>query len=208
MKAEQREIYKTNKEIRRFFEKQEILYLERTRIEWKPLLSRKLDNSPYFRENQAYFKELNRRYGEQIERAHKAPLYIRRIDEAVGYGVFAAADIGDRELIGEYAGVVQVADEKSGHELETGGFESDYAWYYLDEVADAPDLEINGRLEGNELRFVNHSQAPNLEVEHTLFQGQWIVFFIAARPIKKDEQLMISYGEAYWEDGWRDIQSI
>ena len=182
--------------------------MKRTRVDWAPLKTMALDQSPYYLENIDYFQELRDSYGDLIRQGGKAALYIGRVDAAIGYGVFAAADIQKGAFIGEYAGVVQRAGEDAGCELENGGFESDYSWYYLDDVAGAPDLEINGRLEGNELRFVNHSQTPNLEVEHTLIEGQWVIFFIAARKIKKDEQLLISYGEGYWEDGWRDREAL
>lgn len=208
MKRTNQERYRTKEEILSFFKRQGLVYLERTRIDWPPLRSKALDRSPYYLENQAYFQELCRTYGDKIRQGAKAPMDIRKIDGAVGYGVFAAADIEKNAFIGEYAGVVQPACENAGHRLDAGGFESDYAWYYLDDVPDAPELEINGRLEGNELRFVNHSDRPNVEVEHTLFEGQWIIIFTAARHIEKDEQLLISYGEAYWEDGWRNQKSI
>ena len=200
--------YRSREEIRGFFKEQGIVYLTRSRVAWRPLLSRPLHSSPYYLENETHFQELCRHYGDQIRQGHMAPLYIGRIDEDVGYGVFAAADIPAGSFIGEYAGVVQRAKTDAGHPLDAGGYESDYSWYYLDDVPGAPDLEINGRLEGNELRFVNHGDTPNLEVEHTLFQGQWVLFFTAARDIRTDEQLLISYGEAYWEDGWRDCESL
>jgi uncharacterized protein len=47
-----------------------------------------------------------------------------------------------------------------------------------------------------------------VDVEHALIDGYWIIFFKAARKIKADEQLLISYGDAYWEDGWRDLKSL
>ncbi|MBI9082195.1 MAG: SET domain-containing protein-lysine N-methyltransferase [Desulfobacterales bacterium] len=208
MKRATRKTYRTREDIRSFFKSQGLIYLERTRIDWQPLRSMTLDQSPYYLENLAYFLQLCRTYGEMIRQGAKAPIDIRRIDDSVGFGVYATQNIDKDAFIGEYAGVVQLADADAGRALDAGGFESDYAWYYLDDVPDAPDLEINGRLEGNELRFVNHSDSPNVEVEHTLFEGQWIILFTAARDIKKDEQLLISYGEAYWEDGWRDLKSI
>ena len=208
MKRTTRKVYRTQQEIRSFFKSQGLVYLERTRIDWQPLRSKALDQSPYYLENQAYFEALCRTYGELIRQGAKAPMDIRRIDDSVGFGVYAAQDIGKDAFIGEYAGVVQRAHADAGHALDAGGFESDYAWYYLDDIPGAPDLEINGRLEGNELRFINHSDAPNVAVEHTLFEGQWIIIFTAARDIEKGEQLLISYGDAYWEDGWRDLKSI
>jgi SET domain-containing protein len=202
------EIYRTRAEISRFFKNNGLVYLERTRIAWKPLLSMDLSERDYYLENREFFEEANHRYARFIKDRYMAPLYIRKIDSKVGYGVFAQSELAQDAFIGEYTGVIQRAEEKSGRELEQGGYESDYAWYYLEELEEAPDLEINGRFEGNELRYVNHGDRPNVDVEHVLIDGHWILFFKAAKKIAADEQLLINYGNAYWEDGWRDLESL
>jgi len=46
------ECYRTNKEKRQFFKEQGIMYLERTRIAWEPLLKTELDKSLYYIENE------------------------------------------------------------------------------------------------------------------------------------------------------------
>ncbi len=199
--------YKTKKEIRDFFRDQGIVYLRRTRVAWKPLYSKKLDQSDYFKENEDEFRALNRKYARKIERCPSAPVYIKEINDEIGFGVFAAENIKKNEFISEYAGVVQVPYENTGEETEFG-YESDFSWYYLDEIDDGTVLEINGRLEGNEMRFVNHGSEPNVDVEHMLFKGQWVIFFKAACRIEKDEQLLISYGEAYWDEGYRDLSEL
>jgi SET domain-containing protein len=66
-----------------------------------------------------------------------------------------------------------------------------------------PELEVNARREGNEMRFVNHGEPPNLRVEHTLIDGHWALFYVAGRDIEKGEELLASYGNQYWEDGLR-----
>ena len=202
------EVYRTRPAIQRFFKQNGLVYLERTRVAWQPLLAMDLSQREYYLENRDFFEETHRRYARYIKESRLAPIYIRKIDDKVGYGVFSGAELEKDAFIGEYTGVIQEAVEKSGQELAEGGFESDYSWYYLEEIEQAPTLEINGRFEGNELRYVNHGDEPNVDVEHVLIDGYWVLFFKAARRIKKDEQLLISYGEAYWEDGWRDIESL
>ncbi len=208
MNANILEVYRTRAEIARFFNKNGLVYLERTRVAWRPLLSMDLSRKDYYRENQDFFKQTYRRYGRLIKERYMAPVYIRRINDKVGYGVFAGSELDKGAFIGEYTGVIQEAEEKAGHELDEGGFESDYSWYYLEEIEQVPTLEINGRFEGNELRYVNHGNEPNVDVEHALINGYWVLFFKAARKIRADEQLLISYGDAYWEDGCRDLKSL
>jgi len=162
-----------------------------------------LGSSPYYLENRELFDELRRLYGPAITESRLAPLYIKRVNPAIGLGVFAAATLRRGDFIGEYTGVVQRATEDSGEAMAGGGYESDFSWYYVDDISEAPDLEINGRLEGNELRYVNHGETPNVAVEHTICNGQWVLFFVADCTIRKNEQLLISYGDAYWEDDCR-----
>lgn len=208
MNANIPEVYRTRPEITRFFNRNELVYLERTRVAWRPLLSMDLSRRDYYCENQDFFEETSRRYARLIKDSYMAPVYIRRINDKVGYGVFAGSELDKGAFIGEYTGVIQEAEEKAGHELDEGGFESDYSWYYLEEIEQAPSLEINGRFEGNELRYVNHGNEPNVDVEHALVDGYWVLFFKTARKINADEQLLISYGDAYWEDGCRDLKSL
>lgn len=203
-----REVYRTPEEIRSLFDQLGVAYICRTQVGWQPLLKIPLTRSPYYLENRESFTGVNAQYGHQIALAETAPIYVRRIDNRVGYGVFADAPLETGAFIGEYAGVVQPESDLSGTALASDGYESDYSWYYLDEIDGAPSLEINGRLAGNEMRFVNHGEEPNLVVEHTLFEGQWIIFFVAGRDIEKDEQLLIDYGEAYWSEGLRDLRDI
>lgn len=202
------DVFRSRGEIQEFFVRQGIRYLSRTRVVWKPLLALDLYASPYYLENKAFFEGLCLRYGDRIASGDLAQLYIRKVNDDVGYGVFAAEHIRDTQFIGVYTGVVQPEAPGTGAPEQNGGYESDYSWYYPDTVPSAPPLEINGRWEGNELRFVNHGQAPNVVVEHTLHQGQWHIFFRAGRDIDADEQLLIDYGEAYWEDGFRDKKNI
>ncbi|MBB6478411.1 SET domain-containing protein-lysine N-methyltransferase [Spirochaeta isovalerica] len=200
------EIIAGKEDIRLFFKERNITYLKRCRIEWKPLLEKKLHKSPYYLENREEFIDLDNRYGVQIDRSEMAPVYIKKINDKVGYGLFAADNLKKDDFIGEYTGVVRETIELT-EAFEDGSWETDFSWDYPDEVGDAA-LEINGRLEGNELRYVNHGKECNLDVEHTLHDGLWVIFFIANRDIAKDEQLLVSYGEEYWNGGFRKLDEL
>ncbi|MDY6906324.1 MAG: SET domain-containing protein-lysine N-methyltransferase [Thermodesulfobacteriota bacterium] len=197
------DIRQTKPTILDFFKCLKVDYLPRTRIDWEPLLSMDLYESPYYLQNNEEFDFLAYRYGDAIENAYIAPVYIKKINDRIGFGLFAAAEIPVSSFIGEYAGVVQISGKYTHCYHSEKGYESDYSWYYPDEPEGAPPLEINGRFAGNEMRFANHAEDPNLCVEHTLYDGQWVLFFTAGRDIQKDEQLLISYGDAYWEEGYR-----
>lgn len=192
--------------IEAFFRERNIVYLRRCRVEWEPLLRMKLEKSPYFRENKKEFRELDRKYGVLIEDSETAPVFIGKINDTVGYGLFAAEEIRQGDFIGEYTGVVRITEEYT-EAFEDGSWETDFSWDYPDETGDVV-LEINGRLEGNELRFVNHGRNCNLDVEHTIHKGQWVIFFIANRDIAKGEQLFVSYGEEYWNGGFRNLADL
>ena len=193
-------------QVRSFFCEKNIQYLKRCRIEWKPLRKMKLNKSVYYRENLDEFTGLDARYGEEIEKGQMAPLYIQKINDQIGYGLFAAENLKKGDFIGEYTGVIRVSEELT-ETFEDGSYETDFSWDYPDETGDTA-LEINGRLEGNELRFANHDRNYNLDVEHTLHKGQWLIFFVARRDIIADEQLFVSYGDEYWNGGFRQIADI
>ncbi len=203
MRWNDKNVYREKDEILKFFRDQHVVYLKRTRISWEPLREINPENSPYYLENKELFQDLSQKYQEDIEKGNLAPLYIKKIDERLGFGVFAADEIKKNDFIGEYTGVIRIPGKDAGGEMEAGGYESDFSWYYLDKVEGGPELEINGRFEGNEMRFVNHGDNFNVDVEHTIHDGHWIIFFKAARDIQKDEQLLISYGDDYWDEDYR-----
>lgn len=189
--------------IEEFFRQKNIEYLKRSRVEWSPLLKMKLNKSPYYQENLQEFLDLDVKYGNDIESSRIAPVYIEKVDEKIGYGLFALENLKKGEFIGEYTGVIRECVEVT-ETFDDGSYETDFSWDYPDETGKVT-LEINGRLNGNELRFVNHDKNDNLAVEHTLHHGQWLIFFVANRDISAGEQLLVSYGEEYWSGGFRQI---
>ena len=202
---ENKYIYKTENEIQSLFDERKIKYIKRTRIDCEELLLMNLNEGSYYKDNKEEFAKLSSQYSNDIKCCNMAPVYIKYIDKVFGYGVFAAEDIIKEDFIGEYAGVVDIDDENECGEFNGEGDRTDYSWYYLDDLEELPNLEINGRFEGNQMRFVNHSEEPNLHVEHILLDGFWVIFFNASKNINKDDQLFISYGEGYWSEGYREM---
>ena len=128
MNANIPEVYRTRgAEIAVFSTEMDWSILKGPGFAWRPLLAMDLSRRDYYRENQDFFEETSRSYGRLIKESHMAPVYIRRINDRVGYGVFAGSKLDKGAFIGEYTGVIQEAEEKAGHELDEGGFESDYS---------------------------------------------------------------------------------
>lgn len=188
--------------IKKLFHDLRIEYITDYIVEDDEVLKQDYYTSPYFLDNIKEFKELTKLYGTKIKKRAKADLYIdKTVDK--GYGLFANKFISCGDFIGVYIGVIREEDEFVPY--DENGFDTDYAWDFPDDSLDLPNLEINAKYHGNELRFANHDKEPNLRVEHTLVDNMWYIFFLADKDILKDEELTISYGDAYWETDYRNL---
>ncbi len=113
-------------------------------------------------------------------------LYLKKISEQVGWGVFARTNLVAGEIIGEYAGVV--------HSHKTGGTYT-MAYQKIQDQA----LNIDARFMGNITRFVNHSERPNIEaIETVTADGILHIEFKLLKNISTHQQLFIDYGSSYW----------
>jgi uncharacterized protein len=184
------------------FEKLGITYLERPRIAVAEIAGVDFRQDPYYAANREEFATLTARYGGLLREGRTADLRIRETEDGRGYGLFSARDLSAGAFIGEYCGVVRVAEEVDGN---TGGYATDYAWEYPVSLPDGTPLELDASREGNELRFANHGFSPNLAVEHTLVDGRWAIFFVAAKDIAAEEECIVDYGLEYWTGGFREL---
>ena len=195
-------------EIPAFFAREGLLYRPRSRVEAPEVLSYPWASSPYALANQAEWAVLTKKYGQKLEAGLGAQVSLGWVSESVGWGVFAEHDLPEGDLVGEYAGVVRRATEVPPVKDEKGHYLSDYAWNYPDELPDGTEFEIDAYREGNALRFVNHSFTPNCAVDHTLVGGIFVTFFRTLQLIKAGEQLFVDYGEEYWAEGFRTLESL
>jgi SET domain-containing protein len=110
----------------------------------------------------------------------KTELVIYRISQIHGTGGFARADIlADTEIV-EYVGE-RISKEESSRRCEANN-------EYIFDLDDEHDLD--GNVEWNPARFINHSCAPNCE-------AQWDeehIWIVAVRDIKAGEELTFNYG--------------
>lgn len=188
--------------IKKLFEELGVTYLTSYHIVDKTLESAELRSSPYYLDNREEFEILEEVYGDLIRESYVAPVYVQKTKDR-GYGLFASKKIEEGDFVGIYFGVIREQEEMTTYD-ETG-FGTDYAWDYPDEVEGFPTLEIDAKPMGSEMRFANHSFSSNLDVEHTVVDNQWYIFFIANRDIDADEELTISYGEEYWDTDYRTM---
>ena len=194
----------TENDIKNLFIKLNIRYIKRNEYIFPDTPGNNLRLSSYYLDNNEEFSYLEDKYGEKLINHFKAPVYIKRVNDQIGYGLFAAEYLKADALIGEYTGIVQEAHDLDITDIETS-LKTEYAWDYPDEIPGFPPLEINARYAGGVLRFVNHSFTPNLRIEHTVVENEWKIFFVADENIEADSELFVDYGDAYWAMESREI---
>lgn len=102
-----------------------------------------------------------------------------------GRGVFALVPIRRDELIMEYTGeVIPWSEAVRRHPHDPS--QPDHTFYF--HLSD--ELVIDGNVNGNEARWINHSCAPNVEADDD--SGQ--VYLLALRDIQPGEELFFDYG--------------
>lgn len=185
--------FETIAEVKALFADLGLVYLDENKKPSNLLQEIERSAQAYYQEHTAAMDNIIKMYGQAVAQKRRAPIYVAWVSDQVGWGVFAAQDIGDGEFIQEYTGVFAA---------RTPGvpFDSTYAWQ-LYQPENSRLLLIDSKIEGNEMRFVNHSNHPNLMAK--IFIGldkQYHVTYIAKGLIKAGEQLLVSYGAEYWKD--------
>ncbi len=146
-----------------------------------------------YKSSTAYYDELIKKYGAFLDQGYVAPLSIKWCGPEMGYGVFADRDLKQGEMIGEYTGVLKKEESVVGRNA--------YLFTYPSTATSSAEQSrfvVDAAKEGNITRFVNHSDSPNVEVVEVPRGNTWHVVYRTAAPIKKGEQLFISYGQSYW----------
>ena len=97
-----------------------------------------------------------------------------------GTGCFALADISMGSRIIEYVGN-KIDKQESVRQCQL----NNPFVFFLD-----PDHDLNGQVEWNPARFLNHSCSPNCEAE--LIEGR--IWIVARRDIRAGEEITFNYG--------------
>lgn len=130
-------------------------------------------------------------------------------DKALPYcgqiGVYAACPIHAGTYIGEYTGEVFVCDGTSDS-LYVAKYENSF------EAEETDLVRIDGLKIGNEMRYINDSRNTGRDV-NVQFILAWIggtlhLFVVCIKDIAADEELLIDYGNEYWDvlSDWKDSQ--
>ncbi|MBI2573368.1 SET domain-containing protein-lysine N-methyltransferase [Candidatus Woesearchaeota archaeon] len=107
------------------------------------------------------------------------------------FGIFAKKDIAKGTKIIEYIGEKiskKQSARRSQKTLKTSQKDPSAGAVYMFELDD--EWDIDGNVENNPARFLNHSCDPNCEVE--IEDGH--IWIYAKRDIKKGEELLYNYG--------------
>eukprot|EP01039_Chlorochromonas_danica_P005233 gene5231-5766_t len=115
--------------------------------------------------------------------------YIGEVDGYdVGHGLFAEADIPCHAFIGEYVGVVET----------NSSFDANQQAYCCQYASCSGNMHVNALEYGNLIRFINHSQQPNVELRVVQCHGLPHILCFAKQRIEMGSQLFLHYGESYW----------
>jgi|GEM_PF-572349 len=185
--------YTTKAEMKQLFADLDLIYLDTNKID--PSFEKVLDlyQKEYYVANKEVSDRHFQKYSLAIEKKQRAPVFVAWISDKVGWGVFAAADIARGDFIQEYVGVLIDGLDSNR--------DKSYAWNIL-KVPDRTLLFIDSKYEGNEMRFGNHSDQPN--VESLLApgrDGRYHLCYVAKEDIKQGQQLLVNYGPVYWKEG-------
>lgn len=140
-------------------------------------------------------KNLSQKYGDFVVQRYEAAWTVMFIDDHIGYGVFAEEDLEPWQFIGEYTGIIV------NKELNCFLYDNAYTWNIsvFSEYFPQRILYVDAKKVCNFTRFVNHSYTPNVATLSIYAEGGWHVIYVACKPIKKGEQLLVDYGHGYWQ---------
>ena len=131
-------------------------------------------------------------YDKEIQRGLHPRVAIRRIDQEIGYGVFALERILPCSFLGEYSGLIQT--RRREHILR-----SDYCIRYTSWTMGKRAYVIDAENFGNFTRFFNHSDHPNASLVCVYWRGMPRLIFVSLQEIKEGTQITFDYGSIFWK---------
>lgn len=169
-------------------------YLPHILFKSGPLLDLVIKQCPWtFRLGYYGIKEDYEYYRDQIWKGTVADITIGWIDDALGYGLYANQNLPKGAFIAAYTGVVRpVNPYRYDH--------NPYCLHYPTRFWSYEIFVIDAGIGGNESRFANHSDFPNMNLECLYDRGLLFFFLRANQPICKGMHLTFNYGEYFWRE--------
>ncbi len=181
----------SEKEFAEFFQ---ISYAPTLFLQDYATLQKVIKNCPWSMRRGPLFEELRDlavQFRKLIFRGYTAPIRIQWAGDKLGYGAFANEDILPEAFVGEYAGCVR--QFHPFHQDLNG-----YCFYYPKKLFSLRYFVIDGLKHGNEMRFVNHSDNPNLTPKCLIDRGLLHIVLFAKEKISAGTELTFDYGKDYW----------
>lgn len=136
------------------------------------------------------------------QRYHNPNVYVARVSDAVGNGLFASVDLVVGTYVGEYTGVVAEDDTVGGGSCSGGGGSGGssgrcdgYLMRYPGEGLHVSALEC-----GSLIRFINHGggENANVDVVPHFVDGAYHMCAVTVAAVGRGEQFLLDYGPGYW----------
>lgn len=187
--------YETLEQIKSLFEKLGIEYSNHSKFHEDCIIFKTAKKSDFllYDKNPEYYDKLMNKYDEYVAEGYVAPIYIKWVNDKIGYGCFANVDIPEGNLISEYVGEI-IPKNKIASKI--------WSWKYpsMGEFSSKfpKKISLNCFRYANETRFVNHGSDPNCKTLFIYTDGAWRLLYVAKRFIKKDEEILVNYGKIYW----------
>jgi hypothetical protein len=143
--------------------------------------------SPLGKEN----RELGEKYRKEITDGYVVDSTIKWIDPEMGYGLFTNQDLPEGAYVGEYTGEVKPLFRA---QLNYNA----YSFHYPTRFWSLNYFIIDGMKQGNELRFLNHNDEPNLTPICIMDRCLLHMSFVTNQAISAGSELTFNYGVDYW----------
>ena len=134
---------------------------------------------------------LGKYFEKEILKAQLPDIFLRWIDDGIGWGVFSQRDFKEMEFITSYSGVVRKYTKRD--------VMNSYCFEFHLLPQEGTPFTIDAREKGGIGRYLNHSQSPNLTNVLATIDGMTHVIFYTRQPIAKGTQLTFDYGSQYWK---------
>lgn len=132
-------------------------------------------------------------YAKELETGFVPDVTITWIDDELEYGVITNKSFPPGEYVGEYSGLVHKISRF--HPIY-----NEYCFRYPRMWWSWNYFVIDSEKYGSEMRFLNHSDDPNLDMQLLIERGLIHVCFFAKKFIPKGSQLTFNYGPDFWKD--------